>query len=188
MRLFDLSTLGKDDLEAYDAATGGRSIDFDSALRWLAAKLTADDVLALIRSENEADNAYALVRLRYDRDPRAVRAILDAMPRYSERGVSLSLTTLSILAGKKMTLEALQKARSNGDLKSLYRRIDCGDEKLWSDSKPLQAEAAVENVCLRARADRARVADLRILEQAGWIEPRSHPEQAALAARLFAPR
>ena len=182
MRLFDLSTLARADLEAYDAAAGGRDDDLDSPLRWLAAKLTADDVLSLLRSRNEGDNAYALLRLRYDRDPRGVRVILEEMPRYTEWNVSLSLTTLSILAGRKLTLEALQKARLKGGWKSLYRAIDCGEFRLWSGSKLLHAEPAVVNACVRARVDRARIPELRRLEQTGWLDPASHPEQFKLSA------
>ncbi len=182
--LFDPSTFGKDDLAAYDAAIPSTTGNLGRPLRWLRAKLTAEDLLELLRSKNETDAAYALLRLRYERAPRAVGEILRDMPRYSGWDVSLALTTLSILAGQKLTLEALPKTRVGVDPGGLFRRVDCASFAPRSKAELETADPGVLNACVRERADRADLATLSRLELFGWLDP-SRPEHRALAASVL---
>ncbi len=98
------------------------------------------------------------------------------------------METLSILTGKRVTVETLQTLRRASSPGSAFRAVDCKSFAPRSSAAIESAEPAMLNACIRQRANRNDLGLLWQIEGAGWLEPPFRRDQLALASRILLAR
>lgn len=188
IELFEPASLGKAELRALFGAMSPLSRDPRETrifLMMLGAKLSVAELKEFAVSSNEAENRYALIRARYERDPSLVDVIQKQMQNYGDEVVYAALSTLSLMRGQKVTLDDWRQVRGGRSLAVSFFEPRCDGLTFESLEQLSAQQVSLLNVCLRERADRADLFLLEDIEDAGWIAPPLSSFQKSIVSEVF---
>ncbi len=170
--LYDPETLTLNDLRTVFRAFKklGYQDDARAYFPFLEAEVSPAQMIGLFGSEDKMENAYALLRARYDRDPAYTKPILGNLPRYSEKTLLVALDTLSILRSSRVTLEDWRMIRNGRSLAAVKEEANCAKLHVDSLSGLKPSDAGLFNICLRQKANKFDSDLISAIEHVGWFE------------------
>ncbi len=143
----------------------------NQVLHWfLPAKLSTEDTIELLSSENELESSYALLRARYFRDARFLPVIQKELKSYSEEQKWEARNTLGVLIGRQLSLSEFADLLREKRLALKFYEAHCDRVNLDELTEKSKEGTALLNICLRENGRELAGLPQRV-EDNGWLEP-----------------
>jgi hypothetical protein len=173
MYLFSLEEINIKDLKLILSKVGGqiRKDDFvEFIIQFYSIKLTKNEMIELLRDEDQYVSRYALYRCGYDRYPELIPVIEKRLNNFSYYNRLVAINSLSLLLGKKLGMDEWINFKNGKSFQKdgTFFKPDCEKIKNNNFDTFKNLDFPYLAVCLRAMVNREDLNLLQSIESNTW--------------------
>ncbi len=190
---FDITHFTREDIEPI--LERFKSNELDSKLQRILLTLTPlplleSELTDFLSSNSRLKTHFALLKLRYDPNPRLISSLRRQIDHLDESQISDGLLTLSLLEKRKIGFqEWFTSSKKNRALaSSIEVEIDCDKQIPRSRAELDTVPELVLNQCLRSWADRSDPFLMLDIEEIGWFQQPLTPYRATIVNEVLSRR